>query len=561
MLNRRQILATGAGVGVSAAFGAAHALGNNSNGFAADILIANAKVITMDPAKPVAQAILVKQGRIAFVGDNATAKGLAGTVPMFDAAGRTVLPGFIDGHTHLEWFSESMSFQTALGADLTSLEQMFAILRKTADAKPKNAWVIGRGTFDVAGQVVEKAMPTREQMDSISTDHPVVLFSSVHVASLNTRAFKLLGLWTEQQQRALKWRDGRRRVGTVVHRDANGLPSGVVTEVFDLILDRPLYPFADRVAAYGHHAREDYVSKGLTTIVNISGIKDHIQIDQAAQASGKLPLRIRMFHIVPLADTLDHMLAERLKRGAGDDMYRFAGVKFFVDGEGGDGLGHEITDLKWTQAELDVVVNRCNAAGYPIIFHVVTKGGFDLALNSIERAQQQTPRGLRHQIHHLGSLLANPRDRSRVKALNVTLGLTRSDHGEAWPETIDYRGLLDEGINTLCVSDSAGSFRHFSTLEGIASLVAPPSEGGVLKAGRSLSFAEALGLWTVAPAVANYEIRDKGTISVGKLADLSIISGDPTKLRGGELFDLKIDEVFLGGCHVYSRNQNKNSIL
>ena len=546
---------TAGGLFTSLAWGGlrASAVNRSSGVFDRDLLVINTRAITLDSARPVAEAVLIKGGRIAFVGSVADARAMGRGIPIFDAAGRTAIPGFIDGHTHLEWFSESFSFHTPLPADLKSLQDMFAILRRAAAKTPAGRWVIGRGNFRVNTQVDEKRLATRQELDAISTDHPVVLFSSVHEASLNTRAFKALGLWTEQDQSALKWKDGSPRIGSLVYRDTAGVPTGVATEVYDLILDQPLFPFTDRMAAYGLHAREAYVPKGLTTIVNISGQPDHIRADQRAQRRGELPLRIRMFHIVPNADTLDRMIGSRLRRGDGDDMYRFAGVKVFVDGDGDDGMGHEITDLKWTQEELNRTVSRCNLAGYPILFHVVTKGGFDLALNALASAESQM-RGLRHQIHHLGVLLSNPTDRARVKALNVTLGLTRADRGGHWPEDIDYRGLLDEGIQTLCVSDSAGSFRHFSALEGIASLVAPPSEGGVLKSGRTISLDEALRMWTTTSAYANYEERSMGSIGVGKLGDLSLLSRDPRALKGGELFDLKVETVVLGGRVVFNGN-------
>jgi hypothetical protein len=561
LISRRKAIATAGGLLASLAWGGLRASAGDvsarvpsSGAFDQDLLVINARAITLDPTQPVAEAILIKDGRIAFVGSTADARARGWGIPVFDAAGRTAIPGFIDGHTHLEWFSESFSFHTQLPADLRSLKDMFAILRRAAAETPAGHWVIGRGNFGVYTQVVEKRLATRQELDAISTDHPIVLFSSVHEASLNTPAFKVLGLWTEHEQLAMKWKNGRPRIGSLVYRDGAGVPTGVVTEIYDLILDQPLFPFADRAEAYGLRAREDYAPKGITTIVNMSGQPDHIRADQQAQRRGELPLRIRMFHIVPNADILDRMTSSHLRRGDGDDMYRFAGVKVFVDGDGDDGTGREITDLKWNQQQLDQTVLRCNLAGYPMVFHVVTKGGFDLALNALAFADSRAPRGLRHQIHHLGILLANPTDRARVKALKVTLGLTRADHGGQWPEEIDYRGLLDEGIPAICVSDSAGSFRHFSALEGIASLVAPPGEGGVLKSGRTVSFDEALRMWTTTAAYANYEEHAMGSISIGKLGDLSLLSRDPRTLKGGELFDLKVETVVLGGRVVFNQN-------
>ena len=555
MISRRQALIAGAGLGAGMFLGGSAAFGRGLIGdpYVDDLLVVNARVITLDPGRTSADALLIRRGRIVFVGAEEEARARGRSAAIFDAAGRAIVPGLIDGHTHLEWFSESFSFHTQLPGELTSLEEAFAILRQATAKTPAGQWIIGRGNFGVAQQVAEKRLATRQELDAISTDHPVAFFSSVHQASLNTRAFKALGLWTEHDQLALKWKDGSARVGSVVHRDAKGVPTGVVTEIYDLLLGQPLFSFNDRRAAYGLHARQDFVPKGITTIVNMSGQSDHIRADQEAQQRAELPLRMRMFHIAPLVDSLDRLIEHRVKRGSGNDMYRFAGVKVFVDGDGDDGTGREIADLKWTQQQLNQAICRCNRAGYPVVFHVVTKAGFDLALNSIAEAERCTPRRLRHQIHHLGSLLADPVDRGRVKALGVTLGLTRADRGDQWPETIDYRELLDEGIRTLCVSDSAGSFRHFSAIEGIASLVAPASEGGVLPEGRALSFDEALRMWTVTSAYANYEENHLGSIRAGKLGDLAVLSRDPRVLKGGTLFDVKVDAVILGGRVVFDR--------
>jgi predicted amidohydrolase YtcJ len=556
MLNRRQALLSGVAFGAGAGFAGRGALALELEPvpYERDLLVLNARVLTLDAARPEAEAILVKAGRIVFVGTSDEARTRGRGIPSFDAAGRSIVPGFIDGHTHLEWFAESFAFHTQLPADLHSLQDMFALLRKAAAGTAKGNWVIGRGYFGVNTQVVEKRLATREELDAISGEHPVVLFSSVHEASLNTLAFKALGLWTERDQLAMKCRDGRPRVGSLIYRDPAGVPTGVATEIYDLILDQPLFPIAARTAAYGKYAREDFMPKGLTTIVNMSGQPDHVKADRLAQRSGALPLRIRMFHIVPNATTLDELVAARLRRGQGDDAYRFAGVKVFVDGDGDDGMGHEITDLKWSQEELDRTVLRCNREGFPLVFHVVTKAGFDMTLNSLEQGARRGPHGLRHQIHHLGGLLNDAGSRSRVKALRATLGLTRADRGSRWPEEIDYRGLLDEGLRPLCVSDSAGSFRNFSALEGIASLVAPRNEGGVLPKGRQVSFEEALRMWTTTPAHANYEEHNMGSISVGKLGDFSVLSHDPLALRGGELFDLNVEAVILGGRVTFDRN-------
>src|SRR5260221_11947515 len=197
MLSRRDLLLTGAVLGANLALGDRRTLATQllPDTFNQGLLIVNARALTLDPKQREAEAIIVRGGRIAFVGQATEAEARGRGLPLFDAAGRTVVPGFIDGHTHLEWFSESFSFHTQLSRDLKSLQEMFTILRAAAAKTPAGRWVLGRGTFNLDTQVVEKRLATRQEMDSVSTDHPVILFSSVHEASLNTLAFKKLSLW------------------------------------------------------------------------------------------------------------------------------------------------------------------------------------------------------------------------------------------------------------------------------------------------------------------------------------------------------------------------------
>jgi predicted amidohydrolase YtcJ len=522
----------------------------------ADLLILNGQIVTLNPASPTAEAVLIRNGRIQFVGTAAEAKSIGRGVRRYDAAGRTVLPGFIDGHTHIEAFSESLDFQYALARSLRSLSEMLSILKQAVSTTPSGRWIIGRGFFNVPGQVVEKRMPTREELDSVSMERPVALFSSPHICSLNTAAFKALGAWTEDDEKALKWRDGSPVHGLTIHRNGDGVPTGVAVEAQELIWALQPYTLAERVAAYSRHAQQDYVSKGISSLTLISGSVERVAAISKAYDEGLMPLRARRFSLVPQAIGFDDVVRRDGKAGSGNDMLRFGGIKIFVDGAGQDGLGAPYDDVKWTLEDLSDMVTRCTREGYPTIMHVVTLSGLNLALAAHAEAQRRTPVRLRHRLDHL-PFLNDAALIARMKELSLGAGLTRAQRGDGRPhEAPDFRALLNAGIAVQAVSDSAGSFRDFSPMAGIASLVAPVDEGGTLPPGKTVTLDEALRMYTTTAAWAAYEERDKGTIEVGKLADFAILSGNPLQTEAGKLFDIEVDEVIVGGRSRYRHSQS-----
>jgi predicted amidohydrolase YtcJ len=263
-----------------------------------------------------------------------------------------------------------------------------------------------------------------------------------------------------------------------------------------------------------------------------------------------MPLRTRRYFLVPQATGFTDIQRAGLTRGSGDEMDRFGGVKLFIDGAGIDGLGKRIEDYKWDAAGLADIITRCNRAGLPVIMHAVSPGGMNLGLDAAAEAERRAPAGLRHRMDHL-HFLSDPAAIQRIKSLGLGVGLTRAQKGDGRPRTTpDFRTFLDAGIRVQAVSDSAGSFSNFSPLAGIASLVAPVSEGGVQPAGRELTLDEAMRLYTTTAAVGLYEEAEKGSISVGKFGDFALLSQDPRAIAPGALFDVKVDGVFVGGRQV-----------
>ncbi|WP_395673064.1 amidohydrolase [Phenylobacterium sp.] len=519
-----------------------------------DIAVLNARIWTMDPARPRAEAALVRGGRIVRVGSTAEIRRLAGGVRPFDAGGRTVVPGFIDTHTHLEL---STYYFAGLQADIhfpavSSLPQIFAAMRAHAAKTPPGEWVIGRGGFGLAQQVAEKRMPTREELDAISQTQPVVVMAGLHAWSMNTVAFKKLDLWDPAAARERRWRDGRRIVGTDVARDADGRPTGVATETFDL-MPNEAHSYVRKRDALRSQVVPHFSAKGITSVATIPQFDDDMPIVQELQALGQLPMRIRYYPIVPSMVSVEGVRNQGLLSGFGDDMLRFGGLKIFVAGAGYDATFKRTTDLKWTQEELDHVVWTAHAQGLQLFMH---QAGDSLpyTLAAVEKAQARIPRALRHRLEHYG--LLTPEEMDRVRRLGMKVSITAPDDRSRQPNsrpTPRYRTMIEKGLEPVAVSDSTGTIPQFSPMIGIAGMVAPAEAGGASPAGQAPELEDAIRMYTLWAARSQFEDRAKGSITPGKLGDFAVLDRDLSGVRPGDMFDVRVDATILGGRVVFAR--------
>jgi predicted amidohydrolase YtcJ len=500
--------------------------------------------MTLEPSQPEAESALVRRGRIILVGSNTDVKAQAAGAKLFDAGGRTVVPGFIDGHAHFEMTCNAMSYQAQCHTPpLHSLREIFDVLRAQVAKTPKGKWVIGRGGFGFYNVIEEKRYPTRQELDAITMEHPLVLYAGLHVEIFNTIAFQALGLWDVQTSRAPR--------GAIVHRDTAGLPTGVATEIWPMV---PGYSIDETKAAVKAHASELFTSKGITSIYTLPLWSGDLRADQELQAAGDLPIRLRVYYHVPKVTSLQSLLDTGLLPGTGDEMFRFGGVKIFIDGTAGDGIGHVSDDLKWTQAELSEFVKQAHSGGLQLWMHTVTHSGIVFACNAVEEAVGSNPRSQRHRLEHVLRLESIDEIR-RIRKLGMLVTITPSQErtrpvpGRPWAR--NYRTLVEEGISPIAVTDATGTIPSFSPLFGIASLVATPEEGGSTSQDGNLNFADALRMWTIWAASGGFEEHEKGSIAVGKLGDFAVLSADPRGRTGAELFDLKVQATILGGNVVF----------
>jgi predicted amidohydrolase YtcJ len=547
-VNRREFLSYGAAVGgaPTLAAGALFAQGGPPPAMpaaaaAGDLALINAKVVTLDPRRPRAEAVLVKSGRIALVGTNADVKAAAGRARVLDAGGRTAVPGFVDAHCHMEVATSALSYMVSVHTPPhRSLTEIMAALKKKAAATPKGEWVIARGSFNLENGVTEKRLLNRQDLDSVSTDHPVIVFAGRHVAMLNTRALKDIHVWDA---------DTMLEAGTIVHRDGDGVPTGLATEVYYHL---PAYSVEQIKAAIKEHVGSMFVANGTTTIYSIPFSANDVRANLELQRAGELPLRIRNYYHVPHTITFDGLMGSGLISGVGNDMWRFGGMKLFIDGLGGDGLGNRLPDLKWSQGELNHMVSRATEAGMQVIMHVITEEAVEMAVAAVAHARARHSRPVLHRLEHGAD--DGPVERiRRMRDLGIRVSITpnRSRGGNRGKR---YRTLVGEKFPPVVITDTTGTTPGSSdVLFKIACITTPADEGGGAPKDETLPFEDALRLFTLGNAQVGYEDADKGSIEAGKLGDFLLLSRDPLAGAPAQLFETKVDATVLGGTVVFER--------
>jgi len=239
--------------------------------------------------------------------------------------------------------------------------------------------------------------------------------------------------------------------------------------------------------------------------------------------------------------------------GFGDDMFRFGGVKYFVDGIGNDFMGNAVADVKWDVPLLRDALTQCNRGGLQAIMHVVTAEGMALALDALEGAMQAAPSRMRHRIDH-----RTPTDDAtieRARRLGIIFGVTAPRFrpgaqsgrgGGAYGRQHRYRTLAEKDM-LIAVLDAAGPGGFYHPMQGIANMVTDHDAGGAAPPGETLTLEQALRSWTLWPAQSNFEGHAKGSIEVGKFGDFAVLSADPFGKSPQDIHAIQTPATILGG--------------
>ncbi len=500
------------------------------------------RVLTMNDDQPEAEALLVRGSRIVAVGSDAGVRELASPdADIIELAGRVTIPGFVDAHAHLELTSTHLAY--ALQLQSSTYPSLLAICRVLADAAsrtPPGQWIVGRADFALQLFVEEHRPLLRGDLDAAVGSHPCVVFSGLHTVTMNTLALREAGLL-----------DGRAKPpkGSVVD-----VESGRATELWDW-LPLPRYGCEATADAIRDLARALWSSRGVTTVAELPFTRDGIHAFQLLHRERALPVRVGMWLHVPRLGSIDELLRVGLETGFGDEWLSLGGIKLFVDGAGFDLSGNEVSDVKWTQEELDEVVHKSHEANLQVWIHTApTRNGAEMALTAFERALAKSPRkDHRHRIEHVGDLEPQPDLLKRMRSseiIPVTTPQFTWSYGDQAPEsaatplaTLHRLGFRPPG-NSDATGTQPEAINPWHSIR--CALAHRTRSGNLIYPEERIDLSAALRMFTRDAAYACH-MDDRGILGRGKLGDLIVLGEDPFALGEDELPGIPVDLTLVGG--------------
>lgn len=546
----------------------------------ADLVIVDGRVVTVDAAFRIAEAVAVRAGRIDAVSTSEDIRQRIGpSTRVIDARGRTVIPGLIDSHVHA--LGAAPTEARAPFRTLTSVVDLQAWLRAEAARTPGTGWVWSPRVYPT--RLREGRFPTREELDAAVPDRPVVA-DGAYAFVLNSAALAAAGISATTPETS----------GAVIVRDANGAPTGLLRNAGDLLARHRVRATSEVPLDQVEALHRAYLATGITSIVERGGTVDGYRTYEALRRAGRLTVRATVtLHLgagVTAADAVRVVEALPYRFGEGDDRLKVGPLKVTVDG--GILLGTSYMREPYGPASrglygdqgptyrgvpsmspeaLRAVVHAGHVRGWQMAAHVTGDAGVDMVLDAVAAAQQAHRRAdPRHTLIH--AYFPTPDVAQRVASLGVVV-----DTQPAWfyedvdallgalgparlSRFIGVRTWRDAGarvaINTdhMFGADRDTAMNPFNPFLTMATAVTRQTKSGRVVAEReAVTREEALRMMTIDAAALSFDEQTRGSIEPGKLADLAILSDHLLTVPAERIRHITADVTIVGGAVVHMR--------
>jgi predicted amidohydrolase YtcJ len=519
-----------------------------------DLILHSGHIVTMNPAEPVAEAVAISRGRFFAVGKNADVLNLAAPgIRKIDLGGKTVLPGFIDAHSHPA--SAGLSHLRMVDCDLRSISAIQAALRERAAITPAGEWVLG---FKYDDTKTEDGRPLSiADLDAAVPGHPVhIEHRGGHTVYANSLAFR---------KAAIDEKTPDPPGGKIDHDPATGKLGGRVAESAQAFFNKAI---PQNFTRDDHSEGVKLISKmlaktGITSATEAQGTPDDLRAYQDARDSGDLLFRAYCFINYRF---IDAMIEAGVRTGLGDEWVRVGAMKLVCDGSISErtarlstpyeGRPNDYGILVMTEEELYTYGRKAHLADWQIGTHANGDVGIDTTLRVYERLQRESPRhDPRFRLEHC--TVVNDSLIARIKALGAIptpFSTYVYYHGEKMryygAERLNHlfalRSFLDAGIRPTQASDyPPGEFIPMMALQ--SEVTRTDTKGNVWGPKQKITVEEAIRVGTINGAHASYEENLKGSIEAGKLADLVVLGRDPLKENPSTLITIPVERTMAGG--------------
>ena len=544
----------------------------------ADIVFINGNIETLSNKQPRAQAVAVKDERFIAVGSDAKIRSFIGPqTQVIDLQQRLTVPGFVDGHTHpMEtiWLKED--WVDARYPGTPSVKQALENITKRAQSTPKDAWIYVACVSASENKFLEKRLPTKAELDQAAPNNPVIVANGAHMAIANSAALAKMGV-----------KKGVTRLthGAGVLADANGEPTGVIT---DGMGDIPGSPTPQEMARYySTDIAKFWNSYGFTSVMAITPAAA-MPVMQSVSISTPTP-NIRYTASVWAAPNGAGMPNDlrvfEMPAKANPAYYRFAAIKAWVDGENDCRTGFMYqpyvgtmeTDppggrgtLVTSQTQATQFANLAKKNKRISMLHCSGDAAVDIGLQAYETNSKNSAYDSIKRIEHFGMFQLTPQQLQRGKNLKSQhfhisvqpiwlLELVNADYenmGAARSKTgYQFKTMIKAGLEPAASTDMTGIYLgNINPFKAMYALVTRQSDMGIFEPQEAITPKEALKMWTIWPAKAVGEEKVKGTIEVGKYADMTVLSENLFAIPKEKIQDITVKKTIVGGRVVYETN-------
>ena len=539
---------------------------------APDLIIINADIRTADPKRMTAQAIAIKDGKFFAIGSSLEIEKLKDKdTKVLDVEGKTILPGFIDSHTHL-----SSGAKIVTGIDLTGIEKKSVWLEMIAErvkTMEPGEWLLG-GRWDYTFE--NKGLPTRWELDNVAPNNPVALSDiDGHSMWVNSLAIEKANINANSEV----------PMGGQILLDQSGLPNGILLEgAMELIWDAPTYIRDSNRARDKIQLVIDYAnSLGITSVHDMSS---RIELDKYKDLAVNNELYLRVFwgehskfsqedDSTNNSDLIKQLINQyKIHNNQQGPLIEYGFTKYVIDGvlsthtaaliDPYSDRPEVVGEPFYIQAEINRLVKRANSLGMPVAIHAIGDRGVKMALNAFEYSGNTS---LANRVEHIE--IIDPKDVERFKKLKVTASM-QPNHGtgvigkyitprvglEREKFAYIWNGFLKAEVRLALSSDFATS--PFSPLIQLADAVFRESPSGLYDGPwypeQALSFDDALYAYTQVGADLAGWGDQIGSISLGKYADFVILDQTLLKPVGQELKSARVSKTFFAGQLIFQKN-------
>jgi predicted amidohydrolase YtcJ len=537
---------------------------------AADLIISHATVWTVDAARPEAQAVAILRDRIVAVGTDAEVSTWRGPqTKVVDAAGRLVLPGFNDSHVHL--VSGGAQLDSVQLNDATSPQEFVRRIAERAKATPHGSWILG-GDWDET-KWTPAELPTKELIDAVTNDTPVFVSRyDGHMGLANSAALRAAGITAQTPDPP----------GGVIVRDAKGNPTGALKDAALDLMYKYVPPLShDQRLHAVKRALAHAASLGVTSVQHMSADFADIAVYDELRDQGELTTRI---YVTPSIVDFEKLANVGVRRAFGDASLRIGAVKGFADGSLGSRTAYFFQPFSDTPENRGLLSSemqppaamrdrmmKADGAGIQLCTHAIGDQGISIILDFYsDIVKEHGPADRRFRIEHAQHMAAKDFDRFAQLGVIASMQPYHAIDDGRWAEgrighdrasrTYAFRTFLDHKVRLAFGTD--WDVAPLNPMLGLYAAVTRATLDEKNPNGwfpeQKLTVAEAVEAYTMGSAYAEFQDKEKGSITPGKLADLVILSDDIFKIDPVKIRDVKVLKTIVGGKTIWDAGAIKN---